>query len=222
MLKCILVISAAVLCTTTGFAKTANIDDLDKKHKTTVDDAQRHYHSIMVKIIKNSIRQYEYTLRIKTKAGKLDEALALRERIVELNEDIKTHSPEEFLGSSVDKSKLAKAAGKRALEFVTLLIKNKIEPAYSYLNPDVRKHVDKEVLLGHLHVMAGNFKINNLQKLKVGIHSVELNKKQDTAKVTGKYKAANSDWMPSTDSMYLIRSHGQWYMGDDDKLKKLF
>lgn len=223
-----------------AFSVSMNAETLSgimKTHDKKIAQSKKYYESKIKKISSYTIKRLEQLKQTVTRAGKLKDAIAIQNEINKLqgkdpitmakddDDDIVggVPSPPGDGASSFSAKSEKKFLKKRYVDFFEALIANKYDKALGFLDPAIRRGVDKNILKGHLRILGGALQSFQVRKGGVGVERIRFTKKLKEAKVSGKLRSSLSGtWEASKDPSYWIYKHGEWYLGDDKKLKKLF
>ena len=185
--------------------------------------------SIVEKANRDAVKKLEKILTARTKKGDLDGALKAKALISRLSgeapeqEDAATATKDDgknadwwqnddLLGDTPTKD-LIEA---RYLEFAECLIRNDIDGAYQYLDPNTRMAVPADIINGYLKIMAGHLDIAQIDKKDVKIKEIVIGVKGDDARLVPAFRGGNGweDQKP----YYMVKRNGKWYVGDDKAL----
>lgn len=214
--------------------KGETLDSIMKIHDDKVAKARKVYDAAIKKATDSTVKRLEQLKRAKTRAGNLEEAIAVKNQINKLqgNPPITTEDDGEIGGVPSDpdeapvkfsESQATRALKKRYVDFHEALIESKFDKALEFLDPKMKAAVDKNVLKGHLQILSGVFKAFKIKKGGVDLERVKYTKKLKEARITGKLRSSlTGKWNESKDPSYWIYKRGEWYLGDDKELRKLF
>jgi hypothetical protein len=203
-------------------------------HDEKIAKAKKNYDARVKKTVHYTIKRLEQLKKETTRAGKLEEAIEIQNQINKLQgkapmaveEDDITGgipAPPEEDTESFSERKAKKNLKKRYVEFHEALIENKFEKAMEYLDPEIRKGANEQMLQGHLRIIAGFLQAAQIKNGGIGIERVKFTDKLKEAKITGKLRSPFSGrWEESKDPSYWIFRHGEWFLGNDKILQKLF
>jgi hypothetical protein len=206
----------------------SNDDKIAAQYEKKLADLKKKFNAAHDKIKKEAIKKYEKELKYKTRAGKLQEAVEIQNKINRLKDEseiLLDDSTENDNGSKDgdsysdinNKSRITK----RYKEFHKALVLNNIDDAYKMLDPDMRHPASEELLKAHLKLLAAFLKSTKLSSRDIKVQEITFDKDKETAKVLGKYRVGMS-WHPGKekDAQYWTLRKGEWYLGDKDSLKK--
>jgi tetratricopeptide (TPR) repeat protein len=206
-----------------------DIDSIDSQYQAKTEKLKKSYEKALKKLKDQTVKKYEDLLKTTMRAGDLDKAVKIRKRINEIKNEISPelkeviNNQEEKLEADETMSKASdrittKEIKKRFKIFYGALSEDKIDEAMKYVDPEIRKYADSAVLKGHLKVLSGYFQVSKIGPNDIGVEEIVLGKKRKDAKVTGKFRAAGA-WHTSKDLNYWVKRKGEWYLGDEKKLK---
>lgn len=212
-----------------------SLESIMKIHDNRIEKAKNIYDRNVKKTTDQTIQKLEYLKKVITRTGKLKEAIAIQNQINKLKGlPLLTEEPKEKEdvggipvnpdeSASLSQRKTQKKLEKRYMEFYEAIIEKDYDKAIEYLDPSMVKSVDQKVIEGHLQLIGGALHIFQVRKSGIGVERVKFTKKLKEARITGKLRSSlTGKWKESDKPSYWIYKKGDWYLGDEKELKKLF
>lgn len=214
-----LLFSVAVSGGLLSYAADSESDSIAKRYEDQSESLKKKYNVSRAKLKEDTIKAYEALLKKKTKAGDLNGALEIRNRIEALKKDEESVSDDDtfFSGDSLPDPQSKDSISERFSAFHDALMKNNIKEARSYVDPDMVKAVSPKIVDSYLGVMVAYIQAAKLSPGDVKTDKIILGKSRKDAKVIGKSKVGMT-WYPQKPSYWVLRN-GQWYLGDEKKLE---
>lgn len=210
-----------------------DFESIEKSYKERKENLRDAYEKRLVRVIEDTVRRLEYLKTLKTRAGKLDEALKIKDRIEQLNneknsilslenekpekQDYTYEGPESVSKSTDDMYK--KQIRRRYIEFHKAILQKNFDKARTFIDPRIIKYADNTVVNGHFNILLGIMLQHKIDDEDVDTDEVIIGKKRKDAKVYGTFRGEDKKWYKHEKPGYWIKYRGEWYIGDEKELK---